>query len=433
MDQLLLWSIVTAVFLLTSVIATLIRRSRFKTLLPQAATHIPPPNSVVWYPHARPTRDLIIAAVPMITAPELLAPDSSGRGFIAVPERFVGEQLAYHEAIAGGDSVMMPDVTARQALENPPDISVIGDASVLASVAVGGFLGMSVGQFLGGTVFNRRDRAALVGLLALGGAILGRIVSTRVKVKLFRVAVETYETARASALRDVENQRRIAQEAIKRFVEDRDKALGDAINQERGKFLAVARDGRRSAGNERHLACKAFASHLGAIHERIWTGFHDFREMHQSSIFTRWLYPKKGDVAVDLAGRWARAASTRVEQLRIFLLALLSSSDENKWEEAARVISQFIRTFECDADRYYGEIKANADRLAAIQQIIEKQAEVLDDRLRWLLADAQREVDAFADATDVRLRERLRDAVKPAFKALERVRSEGSKLGKTIP
>ena len=459
MDQFWIWPTIAAVFFVSAAIfVILVRRSRFKKHVAQAALLVPRSNSVVWHlsgPSFEPAEasnglqrfatsagGAMIAAVPLATTVELLSPDvvntpeplhdhaevvcstqlsdylhddhdtifsaSSGPDFVAALERFVGEQTAGHDAIVRSGATI------------PVGSGVLNAAGVVS----GGFIGMSLGQLLGRAFLNPNGTSAVTALLGIGGAILGRILSRRAKKNSFQAAVASLDAARASAIERIESQRRIEQTAIKQFVEERDKALREAIIEERRKVLAAVRDGRESIANERHLACEAFVSHLGEIQQRIWEGFYDFRKTHQSSIPTRWLYPREGDVAVELARRWAQDASGRVEQLHTFLWTLLSSPHQDKRNEATRVISKFIRTFDCDADRYYLRIRVHADRVAVLQQIIDEQPKVLDGRLKRLLIEAQREVNAFIDATHVRLHEHLREVVKPVFGALERVQSE---------
>lgn len=471
MDQLWHWPTVTTVFFVSAVIVViLVRRHRFTAFLPQAAAFIPPSNSVVWRlsaPSHEPTEAAhkqrhvgvaevaIIAAAPLSTTPGLLnsevttAPEhwqAEGAAFSGTP---LADYLhAHHEEIFSasstpdfvaalerfvGERVMLPQPESFIPGHADAGMSLKNGALDAAGVVGGGFIGMSFGQLLGRALLEPSGTTAVAALLSIGGAFLGRMLSDCVKRESFRAAVETLDAAKTSALERIENQRKIEQAAIKRFVEDRDEALCDAIADERRKMLVAARDGRNSADNERHLACRAFVSHLDETRQRIWKGFYNFRKTHQSSILTRWFYPREGDVAVELARRWARDASARVEQLHTFLWTLLSSPGEDKRTEANRVISEFIRMFDCNADRYYLRIKVHADRVATLQQEIEEQATIFDGRLKGLLVEAQREVNAFIDAAHVRLHERLGEIVKPVFGALERVRSEGRKLGKTIP
>lgn len=442
MDQLWLWlAITTAFFVSAAIVVILVRRHRFRALLPQAAALVPPSNSVVWRPSGPPFEsaaavnrprlqtagDAIIAAAPLIR--EFRQDDD---------EAFCGTQLAdylhaHDDSMVSSSPVLVAELERFGVMHAPQTvdvgISLKNGTLDAAGVLGGGFIGMSLGQLLGRALFDSTGTTAAAALLSIGGAILGRVMADRVNRKSFRVAIETFNAARASALERVESQRLIEQAAIERFVEDRERTLHDAIIEERHKILAAVQDGRNDADNERHLACRAFVSHLDEVRQRVWEGFYDFRETHQSSILTRWLYPKVGDVAVELARRWAQDASSRVEQLHSFLWTLLSSPDEDKRAEAGRVISEFIRTFDCSADRYYVKIKVHTDRVAALQQAIEEKAKSLDGQLEVLIVDAQCEVNAFIDAAHVRLRERLDEIVKPAFEALERVRSEERKLG----
>lgn len=397
MDQLWRWpTIATVLFVSAVIVVVLVRRGRFKALLQHAAVLVPPPNSVVWEVRGSSFEPAEAAnrphGVAMITTAEF-APDVMESG-TALADYLQARGILFS---ASSDSSFVAYQNADAGL-SPKNRAL--DAVGLAG---GGFIGMSLGHLLGRPLSNAAGRTAVTALLGIGGAFLGRLLSNRVKSKSFRATVEALEAERASALERIEHQRRIAQSAIQRFIEGRDRALRAAIIEERRKVLAAVRDARNSAATERHLASRAFLSHLEQVRQRIWDGLCDFRETHQSSIFTRWLYPSEGDVAVELAGRWARDASGRVEQLHTFLWTLLSSADENKRTEAARVISEFIRTIDCNADRYYLQIKVHADRVAALQQSIEEQPKIFDGRLKGLLAEAQRDVNAFIDATYVRL------------------------------
>lgn len=461
MDQLWLWPTVTTVFFVSAAIAViLVRRGRFRALLPRAAALVPPTNSVVWR-LSGPTFEAkeafnrqqlqsaggaMVAAAPPITAAALLNPDvmDALERREDDAETFCETELAdYLDAHQDGIFSFSPDLDVVAAFDGFTEVmrasqnvdvgvSLKDGALDAASVLGGGFIGMSLGQLVGRALLDSTGTTAAVAVLSIGGAILGRMMSDRVKRNGFRIAVENFDAARASAFERIENQRRSEQMAIKRFVEDRNQALRDAILEERRKLLTAAREARNGADNERHLACRAFVSHLDDVQQKIWKGFYDFRETHQSSIFTRWLYPRKGDVAVELARRWAQDASNRVEQLHTFLWTLVSSPAEAKRTEAGRVISEFIRTFDCNADRYYVKIKVHADRVEAFQQAIEEQDKMLDGRLKRLIVEAQRDVHLFIDDTQVRLHERFAEIEKPVFEALERVRSEGRKLGKTI-
>lgn len=449
MDQLWLWPVITTGFFVSAAIFIIsVRRSRFNALLARAAALVPPSNSVVWRlsgPAPGPTaaansRQLqaaggaISAAIPPVATAALLNPDALDAldRWQDLDETFCDTQLADYSAPEFVAALKNLDVIhVPRAVD--VGMSLKSGALDAASVLGGGFIGMSLGKLFGRALLDTTGTTAAAALLSIGGAILGRMLSDRVNRKSFRDAVETFNGARASALERIEHQRRIEKLAITRFVEDRDKALRDSIAEERRKLLAAERDGRKSADNERHLACRAFVSHLDEVQQRVWKGFYEFREAHQSSVFTRWLYPTEGDVAVELARRWAQDASGRVERLHAFLWTLLSSSDEDKRTEAGRVISEFIRTFDCNAERYYVRIKVHADRVAAFQQGIEEQAEMLDGRLKRLILEAQRDVHLFIDDTQVRLHERLAESERPVFEALERVRSEGRKLGVTIP
>lgn len=435
MDQLWLWPAITTVAFASAVAAViLVRRWRFKTLLPQAAILVPPSDSVVWFLDEPPLDpgSALVAAAPLSTIAGVLHPDVTDtlepwqdreEASVAALEGFAGNDIAYHNALTIDYGV----VRGPQAIDVGKSLK--NGALDAAGPDGGSFAGLSLGQVLGRALLDRTGKTAAAALLSIGGAILSRLTSDRVKRKNFRTAVETLDAERTSAVERIENLRRANEVAIRRFVEDRNSVLRDATIEERRKTLAAVRDGRNCIANERHLACEAFVSHLGEVRQRIWEGLYVFRETHQSSIFTRWLYPSQGDVAVELAKRWAQDASSRVEQLHTFLWTLLSSPDEAKRIEATRVISEFIRTFDCDAAGYYLRIKSHADRVSALQQLVQEQVETLDARLIRLVVEAQQEVNAFIDASDVRLREHYREIIEPVSEALERVRSERRKLG----
>lgn len=457
MDQLWFWPIVTTVFFISAAIVVIfVRRRRFSALLPRAAALVPPSNSVVWRlngPAFEPAEALsrqqlqtaggaIIAAAPLITTSDLLNPDVMGAleqqdHDEAFCDTYLADYLngqhdgRFSVSYDPGFIAALDDFSEVMHASQAVDVGVSLKTGAIdaAGVLGGGFIGMSLGQLLGRALLDSTGTTAAAALLSIGGAILGRMMSDRVKRKSFRIALETFDAARVRALERIEHQRQVERMAIKRFVEDRDKALREAINEERRKILAAVRDGRNSADNERQLACRTFVSHLDEVQQRIWKGFYEFRETHQSSIVTRWLYPKEGDVAVELARRWAQDASNRVEQLHTFLWTLVSSPDEHKRTEAGRVITEFIRLFDCNAERYYAKIKVHAERVAELQQGIEDQAKTLDGRFKRLIVEAQRDVQLFIDDTRVRLDERLAEIEKPVFEALDRVRSEGRKFG----
>jgi hypothetical protein len=507
--------------------------------------------------------DAAIAAAPMLSAAELLNPDvmdaldrwvnhdqvfsgtqlfdylhdhhdaifsaESGPGFVAALQGFVGEQIAYHDLIARGDSVYMPDHTnvpawdlnvdgqlfqvkvgdtalthATQAAEAHPDIGIISDplvashfsdsigldnlapehlahitgqtlesASVLAEgpsfhfpvitmvrsawrevdllsknhtsgeialknaaldvagvgggAYVGGHFGATIGSFftpLGAAI------GAVIG--AVGGAIGGRLFTDEMKHKAFKEAVARYTSARAVAEpvvdRAAKNQRRL----IIDYVKNRDAELTRALRQEHRLFLAAARKARDAIQADRRWASKAFALHLGRLKLLVWDGFHEFERNHRSSWLHRTLLPTEGDVAIMLARKWARNASRKIEQLHGDLRRLVSSESELDLNEAAQKIVDFISTFECNAERYYGEIKVTAVHAVAVQQDIQERNVAYDVKLRSLIVLAQQQINAFIDAAYIRLSGDLRNIMAPVTEALETVRTEGRRLGKSI-
>jgi hypothetical protein len=292
----------------------------------------------------------------------------------------------------------------------------------------GGQLGLAIGAFFTpvgaavGTVFG-----------TLVGAIFGRFYSDSFKEKAFKKAIADYEFARSKVEPVLEKTRKYRQRSIIDYVKSRDASLTIAIRQERRLFLDAARKGVDDIRVDRRAACKSFVLHLGQLKRLLREGLRDFERAHQSPWLRRTFLPEEGDVAIILARRWARSAERCLDQLRKELSILIASSDESQWDEAVQKIADFIRTFECDSESYYSEIRVGANHALAIKREMEHRKNAYDDRVRSLVVHAQREVNAFIDATHILFSREIGDIMKPVTDALETIRHEGRRLGKSIP
>jgi hypothetical protein len=298
----------------------------------------------------------------------------------------------------------------------------------VAGTGGGGFVGAKIG-FLAGSVvpgFGNVIGAVIGGVV---GAIAGRAASEAVKMQPFNAALEKYDSLRTAADARLTACRLKLQDDLRQFVVERDQALRLEISEEQKRWRALLVAEQVAINEEFWFVVEAFIGLLDRLHSDLAGDLAEFSKQIGFSAVRSAFYPNERDVSFLLARSWAKQQQQQLRQVRRRAVRVARRRER---EKAIKFMTEFHGTYRFDAPAF-DKVTTEFVSTSHVRLVrVEESSRAAARRLRERLVSAQREINAAIAAAIVRLKNEVTAVGEPLNQALETVRAEGRRIGRTV-